>query len=607
MIQVKNLTKSFSGQPLFSEANFSLGKGEKVGLVGRNGTGKSTLFKMILGKESPDSGEVIIPKNYPIGVLEQHLNFTEDTILKECLLSLPEEEKFDEYKAEKILSGLGFSKDDFHQPPQKFSGGYQVRVCLAKVLLQNPALLLLDEPTNYLDIISIRWLKDFLKRYQGEMIIITHDRDFMDDIVTHIIGLKRGKTRKVQGNTHKYYSQIREEELVHEQTRQNIEKKKREIQSFVDRFRASATKATQAQSKLKQIEKMDSLEELAQEASMNLRFPFARCSSKNLLSLQNISFSYDGKKSLFQDINLSIQSNDRLAIIGKNGKGKSTFLNLIGGLIPPTQGKILPHDSLKIGHFGQTHINTLNLTHSIEEEVHSVDTQMTRTQVRKIAGSMMFTEAMAEKKIKVLSGGERARVLLAKILATPTNLLLLDEPTNHLDMESIEILIQALKDYKGAIIIVTHDERILNSLAKKLIVFRKNNAEVFYGDYPYFLEKIGWEEEAPLVKKKQTTYKDKKAQRGLIIQERSKLLNPLRKKMEALEKLIIETEDEKSHEEQSLILASEKGDVEAIEKSSQRISELSPIIEHSFSKLEELSLKQLEIEEDFQGKLEKIS
>lgn len=559
MIQINKLYKSFSSVSLLSDVSFTMSKGEKLGLVGRNGSGKSTLFNILLNKLEYDSGEIAIPKNYKIGSLEQHIQFSKDAIIDECMQVLPEDEHYDYYKAEKLLFGLGFEESDMQKSPSTFSGGYQIRINLVKALLQGPDLLLLDEPTNYLDIVSLRWLKFFLKTFKGEVVIITHDREFMDSVVTHIMGIKRNGVKKIKGNTSKYYEKVEEEDRIHEQTRANQEKKRKEIEGFISRFKAKASKAVQAQSRMKQLDKMDTFDKLMVEKSMGLKFQYQVCPAKVLLEADNLGFSYTGKTEdyLFSDLSFNIKPNDRVAIIGKNGKGKSTLLNLIAEELKLGTGSIKSHSMVKKGHFGQTNIERLSLNSTIVEEVTSCNEGLSLTQVRNICGSMMFEGDLADKKIKVLSGGERSRVLLGKILAYPTNLLLLDEPTNHLDMESVEILGHELGMYEGAVVLVTHSESLLHKLANKIIVFQQGGVQFFEGSYQEFLDKIGWEEELStqaikaLKKKKPLSEfveknSDKEAvilkNREDLVKEKNHTLRPLKKQLEDLERNIASKE-----------------------------------------------------------------
>lgn len=497
MIQLNNISKHFALQVLFEDLSLLVGKRERIGFVGRNGSGKSTLFKIILGEVIADSGEIVIPKGYKIGSLDQHINFTKATVLEECCQVLSEEEQYDWWKAEKILFGLGFSEEDLDKDPNSFSGGYQVRMNLTKALVQNPNLLLLDEPTNYLDIVSLRWLRGFLKSFKGEVLLITHDKDFMDSVSTHTIGLSRKQLSKYKGNTAKFYEQLAINEEMYELTRLTQEKKKKELQGFVDRFGAKASKAAQAQSRAKQIEKMGTIEKLDAESNLGFTFHYKQCQGKVILETNDLSFSYSGKEEddLFQNLSVSVGSNDRIGIIGKNGKGKSTLLNVIAGELKPRTGDISSHPSLSVGHFGQTNIERLDQNNTIITEISDSNHDLGIGQVRQICGTMMFSDDLAKKKISVLSGGEKSRVMLGKILAKKANLLLLDEPTNHLDMESIETLSKEIVRFPGAVILVTHSELLLRASVNKLIIFHEGRAELFDGTYDEFLEKIGWESE----------------------------------------------------------------------------------------------------------------
>ena len=523
MIQASGLEKAYGDQELFANLSFLVSKGERVGLVGRNGTGKSTLFKMILGEEHADSGAILKPKGYKIGTLEQHIQFTKPNLLDECIQVLPVEEEWDHYKAEMILSGLGFSESDFKKDPYSFSGGFQVRINLCKALLGNPDMLLLDEPTNYLDIVSLRWLKGYLTAWPGEMMIITHDRDFMDKVTTHSMAIHRKQAKKVRGDTIKLYEQIIQEEETYEQTRQNLAKKKKEMQALVDRFKAKASKAAMAQSRLKMIAKMGALEKLEDEKSLGFRFNHRKCPAKNVMNVQDISFSYDGKaeNNLFSKLSFHVTRKDRIAIIGANGKGKSTLLNCLAGELIPGTGSITHHPEASIGCFGQTNIDRLNPKNRVVDEIQSANPNLSIQASHAICGAMMFDGDLGKKKVKVLSGGERSRVLLGKIISHPTNLLLLDEPTHHLDVESIETLTEELDAYQGALVIVTHSELLLRSLADRLIIFHRGGAECFNGGYDDFIEKIGWEGEPAKIKKseKQVSKKEARKLRALERQQ----------------------------------------------------------------------------------------
>jgi len=530
MIQISSLQKAYGAQTLFDNLSFLVNKGERVGLVGRNGVGKSTLFKMILGDEQTDSGKISMPKDYKIGTLEQHIEFTKPSVLEECLKSLPVEEEWDHYKAEIIL----FSEDDFKKDPYSFSGGYQVRINLCKALLGNPDMLLLDEPTNYLDIVSLGWLKGFLTSWPGEMMIITHDRDFMDKVTTHSMAIYRRHVKKVRGDTIKLYEQIIQEEETYEQTRLNLEKKKKEMQALVDRFRSKASKAAMAQSRIKIMAKMGAMDKHEDEKSLGFRFNHLKCPAKTVMTVKDISFSYDAKpeNNLFSNVSLHIKRKDRIGIIGANGKGKSTLLNCLSGELTPSSGEIVRHPKASVGHFGQTNIDCLNPKNRVVDEILASNPDLSVQAAHAICGAMMFDGDLGKKKVKVLSGGERSRVLLGKIISRPTNLLLLDEPTHHLDIESIESLTEELDAYQGALIIVTHSELLLRSLAENLVIFHRGGAEYFHGGYDDFLENIGWEGE-PVKKKKngkQMSKKEARKQRAIQRQQTPELETAVQEK-----------------------------------------------------------------------------
>ena len=381
--------------------------------------------------------------------------------------------------------------------------GFQLRLHLAKVLLSEPDCLLLDEPTNYLDILSIRFLSRFLKQWKGELILISHDREFMDDVTTHTLGVHRKKVKKVKGGTTVFFERVIQEEEIYARTRQNLEKKKAHLQSYIDRFGAKASKAAQAQSRQKMLGRIPALEELKNLYNLNFNFHERPFMGKKMVEVKEIVFSYEMEKPIIHEFSLAIEKGERIAIIGKNGYGKSTLLRLISGELGPLKGEVRVSEAASIGYFGQTNIQRLKDSATIEEEISVANPTLNLTDVKSICGQMMFGGDAAKKKISVLSGGEKSRVLLGKILAKPCNLLLLDEPTHHLDVESIEALIDALEDFEGAVVIVTHSELILKRLAlHKLIVCHVSRQELFLGHYEDFLEKVGWEEEAISMKAK---------------------------------------------------------------------------------------------------------
>lgn len=496
MLRIQDVSKSYGKQVLFEGASLQMLPGERLGLIGRNGFGKSTLLRLILKEENPDEGIIATPKNYRIGHLAQHIHFTQPTVLEETCLGLPPEEEWDHYKAEAILFGLGFTAVDMDKPPLTFSGGFQIRINLAKVLVSNPNLLLLDEPTNYLDIVSIRWLTQFLRNWKNEMILVSHDREFMDSVTTHTALIHRQKIKRVEGGTEKLYALVAQEEETYEKTRVAQDKERKRAEEFITRFRAQAARAAMVQSRVRALEKMGQREQLSQFHDLDFDFHYAPIESKTLLEANNVSFSYDPKIPLIPPFNLIINATDRIAVIGKNGKGKSTLLNLLAGELKPKTGSIRSHAHMRLGYFGQTNISRLHPKLTVEEEIDHANPKLGRTAVRGICGVMMFSGDQAEKKVANLSGGEKSRVLLGKILAAPANLLFLDEPTNHLDMQSIDALVESIQDFDGASVIVTHSEEILRQVATKLVIFHRGKVEVYPGTYDEFLDSIGWEEEA---------------------------------------------------------------------------------------------------------------
>ncbi|HON15304.1 MAG TPA: ATP-binding cassette domain-containing protein [Spirochaetota bacterium] len=609
MIIVNNLSKSFGKQEIFDDISFNVNPGEKIGLVGRNGHGKTTLLRMIIGEEHPDSGEIIIPKNYYIGHVKQHLDFTKNSVIAEACLGLKENESDARWKAEKILAGLGFSQADMEKDPWSFSGGFQVRLNLAKVLVSEPDMLLLDEPTNYLDIISIRWLENFLRQWKGELIIVTHDRSFMNRVITHTIGIHRQKVRKIEGTTDKLYEQILKEEEIYEKTRINDEKKRKEVELFISRFRAKARLAGLVQSRIKALEKQQNLQKLEKIKDLDFSFTYKPFNAKSLMSVENLSFSYDKKNFIIKDLSLSVRSDDRICVIGKNGRGKTTLLRILAGELSPDSGVISVHPNTVAGYFAQTNIVRLKENLTIEEEIMSAGCD--KQTARNIAGAMMFEGDDALKKISVLSGGEKSRVLLGKILATPSNLIFLDEPTNHLDMESCDALMAAIDSYPGAIIMVTHNELFLHSLANRFIVFQESGVRVFEGSYQYFLDKIGWEEEKSdqgksFNQKDTLNKKDLRKLRSEIITRRNREIKPLEEKLVKTENLITEKEELLAIKNKEIIEASGVKSGKEIESLSKEIHSLQKEINELFVQYEELHNTIEEKKRDFDLELSKL-
>jgi len=626
MVNVENLYKSFGGQFLFEGINFKINPRERVGLVGQNGHGKTTLFRLIVDEELPDDGSITFPRHYRIGYVRQHLEFSEDTVLKEGMKGLPEGERNHYWKVEKILAGLGFSQEEMNRHPEEFSGGYQVRLNLVKILVSEPDLLLLDEPTNYLDITSIRWIEQFLINWPHELMLITHDRSLMDKIVTHILGIHHRKIRKISGNTEKFYAQIAYEEEIYEKTRINSEKRRKEIELFINRFRAKARLANLVQSRIKTLDKMGKREKLERIPCLEFSFRNIPFPGKQILNTKNLSFSYNPEKPLIKNLDINIMAGDRVCIIGKNGKGKTTLLRLLAKELAPQNGKITCHPGLVKGFFEQTNLKSLVETRTVEEEILYSFPDVNRQLARNICGAMMFQGDDALKKIEVLSGGEKSRVMLGKLLATPVNLLLLDEPTNHLDMESCDALLAAIDSFEGTIIMVTHNEMFLNALAKRIIVFQNDQVYMFEGSYQDFLEKNGWENEnlisspgdlSEQIKSAQKESGEKKAsiklskkearrRRSEINTERAKVLTPLEQHILKIENNIELHEKKLNELNEDMVTASQAKQGARIARLSKSVHDHQSSIASLYDELEDITGAFEEQKAIFKNRIDKL-
>ena len=597
MISVENLSKRFGDHVLFETVAFQLNLRERLGLVGRNGHGKTTLFRIISGEEEPDEGFVNIPKAYRIVHVRQAIDFSQETVLKEAAAGLPSHERDQIWRAEKILAGLGFSEKDMQRQPEEFSGGYQVRLNLAKALVSEPDLLLLDEPTNYLDITSIRWVERFFLTWPRELMLITHDRSFMDSIVTHTMGIHRQKLRKISGGTDKYYAQIAQDEEVHEKTRVNDERRRKDIELFITRFRAKARLANMVQSRIKTLQKMEKHEKLEKIKTLGFSFRSRSFPGRQMVTAQKLSFTYHSPTPLIRSFSITIAKNDRICIVGRNGRGKTTLLRLLAGSLRPQAGKINYNPNVTIGSFEQTNLKTLVNSRTVEEEILYANPDISRQSARNICGAMMFEGDDALKKIGVLSGGEKSRVMLGKLLATPVNLLLLDEPTNHLDMESCDALLAALDNFEGAVVMVTHNEMFLHALARRLVVFQSEGIEIFDGSYQRFLEKGGWQEEAsadpgsdsgtPAERKtEKVNKKELRRRRSELLTERARIMRPIEREATRIENEIDANEKRLDALTRDMQSASQIGDGTRIAALSQAIHACRTAIDGLFEDLE---------------------
>jgi ATP-binding cassette, subfamily F, member 3 len=618
MINIENIGKSFGDRILFDGLSFKINTKERVGLVGRNGHGKSTLFRIIVGREGYDEGAVTMPKGYRIGYVEQHIQFTENTVLAEGMKGLTAADKDHHWKVEKILAGLGFSDGDMVRSPHDFSGGFQVRLNLAKVLVAEPDLLLLDEPTNYLDITSIRWIKNFLLSWPHELMLITHDRGFMDKIVTHTVGIHRKKARKIVGDTEKYYEQIAQDEEIYEKTRLNDERREKEIRLFISRFRAKARLANMVQSRIKTLAKMEKKDKLEQTKELAFSFRSKPFRAKQVLAVEDISFAWGAGRLLFEHLNFSILAGERICVVGKNGQGKTTLLKVLAGTLPSASGKITFNPQVVSGVFEQTNVQHLVDNRTVEEEILYAQPDVDRQKARNICGAMMFEGEAALKKISVLSGGEKSRVMLGQLLVTPVNLLLLDEPTNHLDMDACDALLAAIDNFDGAVIMVTHNEMFLHALADRLIVFGDGGARMFDGNYQDFLENGGWGDGAAITRRRDDSGGsaapaapriNKKALRRLrseVITEKSKILKPMEDAIAAAEREIEKNETRLEQLNREMVAASQAGDGGRIGPLSQEIRDCQERIETRFADMERADAQRQRLEKKFEKRLAEL-
>jgi ATP-binding cassette subfamily F protein 3 len=509
LVTVLNLNLTVSGKELFREINFQVEPGDRIGLVGPNGAGKTTLLRLLHGEVAPDSGDVRIAKGTQIGYLPQDVQETlsgkllpsmlnsipsrsdlknEMARIEHSLNDHPDEEtqarmavrlaeihqhlndldvQFPQHVAEKILAGLGFGPDDLDRPVSSLSGGWKMRAALGSLLYRNPDLLLLDEPTNHLDFPSVRWLEEFLRSFKGAMVLICHDRDFLNRQIQRTISFEPEGMRFYSGNYEFYLTAREEETRTLEAKARNQEQKVKEAQRFIERFKAKSSKARQAQSKIKLLKKIELIKTHRRQKTIRFSFPQVTRSGRDVVTIQGISKSFNGK-ALYKDLFLRVMRGDRVAIIGPNGVGKTTLLRMVAKEIEPDEGQIILGHGVTMSYYAQHHSEMLDPKKTIIEEIYQIVPHESVSFVRGICGAFLFSGEDVDKAVGVLSGGERARVSLAKILVKPGNLMVMDEPTNHLDIISSEILVDALDDYNGTLLFVSHNLSFANRLATKI-------------------------------------------------------------------------------------------------------------------------------------------
>ena len=524
MINLNNLSKNYGSKILFEKVSLSINRGEKVGLIGPNGAGKSTLFSLILGDLEPTSGAVQISKNIHIGHLRQEASFkSENTVLSELtegeerILALKKEKElleekneagskrygeilhnlevlgyFElEHKAKKILMGLGFKERDFNRLIAQMSGGWQMRALLAKLLTYKYDLLLLDEPTNYLDLNAALWLKSYLADFEGTFIMISHDKAFLTEVTNYTLILENGSIAKVKGN-YEHYERIQEEKRIYQIKQFKEQEKKREqLEKFVGRFHAQPNKAASVRAKRRVLESMPEIVVLKdrRESIHNFHFPSTKRSGWRVMNLEKISKSY-GDIQVYKDLDFEITQDEKAVLAGENGAGKSTLLKIMAGVVDIDRGLRKPGHNVDVGYFSQTRMDVLHPENTVLKEAYSAAAGfMSEESIRTILGAFLFSGDDADKKVSVLSGGEKSRLILAKLLINPPNLLLLDEPTTHLDVDAVEALVKALKDYEGTLVFISHDIYFVRSVANVVYEVKDSRVRKFPGNFDYYLEK----------------------------------------------------------------------------------------------------------------------
>jgi len=491
MLQIESVSKQYSTKILLENATAHLRPGSRVGLVGPNGAGKTTLFRMILAEESPDKGTIRKRPRLRIGYLPQEL----ETITGKTVLDATHRDLYPEHEAERILMGLGFTEIDFSREIEKLSGGYRMRVALAHLLLSNPDVLLLDEPTNHLDKPTQRWFEQFLLNSEMTLLIISHDTAFLDRVVTHIWDLRHHKIEEYRGNytSFKKIRAERDSQRVAAAGRQAKEVAR--VQTFVDRFRYQANKASQVQSRIKQLEKVKMIEIKRDPKRVKFKFPLPAASGRQVLELQGVAKRY-GEKVVYERVDCSIERGQRVALVGENGAGKSTLLKMLAGALAFEKGTRTVGHGVTLHYFAQHQAETLNPEHTVLDSLSEVSNQAETNFLRGIAGAFLFSGDDQKKPVKALSGGERNRVALARMLVEPANTLLLDEPTNHLDPASVDMLTDALSDFPGTIVFISHDPTFLTRVCTRVIEIEEGKARSFSGDYEYYLWKKAQEVES---------------------------------------------------------------------------------------------------------------
>ena len=590
MISFDKVSKSFAKQDILLDCSFQVNSGERIGIIGANGSGKSTVFRLLMGLEHPDQGQITKPKNLRLGylpqdvlqfhgktVLDQVMDVAEEVLAIETELSLltdlleqalPEAELartavrqsrlLEEYqrlggydleaRARKVLSGLGFSDEDMHRPVEEMSGGWAMRVALARILLAEPDLILLDEPTNHLDLESLVWLEEYLVQTPSSLMLVSHDRVFLDNVVHKLLELENGQITSYPGDFQRHLEE-KEKKIQSQWSAYNHQQEQiRQIKRFIDRNRVRKDRARQVQSRIKMLDKIDLIKPPTSPDRFSFNFPPPSRAPKVVLELKKITKSY-GEQAVFNNMDLTIQRGDRIALLGPNGTGKTTLVKLMAGVLDPDSGELSVGSGVRIAYFAQQQLELLNPQQTVLESLSSVAGDMGQGQLRNLLGGFLFRNQEVDKRVAVLSGGERSRLLLCQVLVQQANFLLLDEPNNHLDIQGRRVLEEALQAYRGTICLVSHDRHLVNAVANKVLIITNGKAETFYGNYDDFqsiwkkrLQSSEFEAEPPCERNENTAVskkgREQKRLEAIWRNELSRLKAPLTQQLDSLEQEI---------------------------------------------------------------------
>jgi ATP-binding cassette subfamily F protein 3 len=656
MLTVNNLDIHYGEKHLFKNVSARINDMDRIGLVGVNGAGKSTLLKVISNITESDPGVVNRPKRFSVAYLPQEATaldsdrtiyqeaengFAEALVMQQDLDEVnrqlaavdPGSSEFSsllkqqaelqhrldridifrvQSQVEKILMGLGFSVEDFDRPSNTLSGGWLMRLMLARLLLAMPDLLLLDEPTNHLDLESLTWLENFLQTYDGGLVIISHDRTFLDQVTTTTWEISLGRLTVFKGNYSKYVADKEVRMEVERAAYANQQSQIRQTMQFVRRFRAKSTKAKQVQSRLKQLSRMERIELAETEQEVSFRFPPASSSGRQALDVGSLTKKYDGKV-VFENVSFQLQRGDKMAVVGVNGAGKSTLMRILAGLENQNDGNVKTGHNVKISYFGQHQAQELEPGLTALQALSAVAGDMTVTQTRSLLGAFLFRGEDVDKKVQVLSGGEKSRLALAKMIVQPANLLILDEPTNHLDMSSQEILQEAMSQYDGTIIIVSHNRHFVNRFINKVLEIKEGRATLYEGDIEDYLykQKVLQEREAVVqvdeveaaANEQPAKLKGRAArqEQARIRQEKSRKLNPLQNEATRIEEETSQLESRKNELEQLMADPQLYQDKEKFAESSREYNSVERKLERFYKRWEEIQAKIEVIESEFRG------